>query len=510
MPGALLALVTLAAVVRLVSITDNPPGFFTDEASAGYNAYSILHTGQDEHGETMPLLFRAFGEYKLPVYIYSLVPVIGLLGMTEAAVRLTSAFYGILTIVTTYLLARALFKRNEIALASAFFLAIMPWHIHYSRTGFGEMVTFPFFLTLGLYLFLLATRRPMLWIASGVVLGLTLYTYRAAWVTLPPLLLLLGLLYRRELLAARRFALAGLIILVLMGLPILFHVLLVDSDRSRDVSLFSEGLGAWGTVERFASQYRSYFTMSFLFLDGDNYRVTRHYLPGFGELYYVQLPLVLLGLLGLVWRPSREKLVLLGLLVLYPLGGALSVNSPFSSRAIAGTVVFALLSGYGLVIAVDLLRRATRAAPRPVAPLAAGALVAGVLALSFNGFATYLDRYHSQYPNVAADFWGWQFGPKEIVARFLGVQGRYDDLIMDRKFNSPRMFFSFYAPDDCAKCRIGNTEDYDPSRRQIFALRPENMPDTFTYHTLDVIDYPNGDPAFYLVEIAGRAGATSP
>jgi 4-amino-4-deoxy-L-arabinose transferase-like glycosyltransferase len=502
---ALMAILALGAAVRFYHLVDNPPGFFTDEASAGYNAYRILHTARDEHGELLPLLFRAFGEYKLPIFIYSQVPLVALLGLTESAVRSTTAIYGTATIVTTYLLAGALFKRREVAVGAAFFLAIMPWHIHFSRTGFGELVTFPFFLTLGLYLFLEGTRRGPLLIAAAIVLGLTLYTYRAAWVTVPPLLLLLGVLYRHELLANRKLALGGLAIIGVMALPVVFHVLFQD-DRAQDVSLFNQGLGFWETVETVWSNYRSYFTMSFLFEDGDRYRVTRHYLPGFGELYYVQLPLAFAGLLGLLWRPNREKLIVLALLLLYPLGGALTRESPFSSRTIVGSVVFALLSGYGLIVAVDLARAALRWAPRPAPAIAGGIVVAAVLAFSLNGFASYLDRYHGEYPRLAADYWGWQFGPKEIVARFLGVEGQYDDLIMDRRFNAPRMFFGFYAPDACAKCEIGNTEDYDPARRQLFALRPENMPDTFTYKTLDVIDYPSGEPAFYLVEITGGTG----
>jgi hypothetical protein len=376
----------------------------------------------------------------------------------------------------------------------------MPWHIHYSRTGFGELVTFPFFLTLAISVFLIATTRPRLWLAAGLAFGLTLYTYRAAWVTLPPLLLLLAVLYRRELLANRGLALAGLGIMALCTVPILVHVLSGQSDRSSDVSIFNLDLGFWGTVERFLQNYRSYFSVSFLFLDGDDYFVTRHYLPGFGELYYVQLPLIVLGALALAWRPTRETLLVLALLALYPLSGALTKDSPFSSRSFVGSVVFAIIAAYGLIAALD----AVRGLPHRAAPLAAGALLAGVVALSLNGFATYLHRYHTQYPDVAADFYGWQYGPKQVIARFLSVEGEYDDLVLDRRFNSPRMFFKFYAPDGCGKCTVGNTEDYDATRHQLFALRPEDMPAELRYNTRDVVDYPNGEPAFYLVEILGR------
>jgi 4-amino-4-deoxy-L-arabinose transferase-like glycosyltransferase len=184
----------LVTVVRVYDIGGNPPGFFCDEASYGYNAYSILETGKDEHGARLPLFFRAFGEYKLPVYTYSQIPFIAAFGLSELAVRLTTAAYGVLTVLAVYLLVRALFRREALAVAAAAVLAVLPWHIHYSRTGLGEIIVYPFFLTLSLYLFHLGTRRPRWWLAAGLAFGLTLYSYRAAWVTLPPLLLVLAVL----------------------------------------------------------------------------------------------------------------------------------------------------------------------------------------------------------------------------------------------------------------------------------------------------------------------------
>ena len=523
--GILLAgIVTLAAVVRIVDISDNPPGFFTDEASVGYNAYSILHTGKDEHGERMPLLFRAFGEYKLPVFIYSEVPFIAALGLTELAVRLTAAVYGTLTVLTTFLLATALFRHRGAGLAAAFFLAIMPWHIHFSRTGFGELVTFPFFLTLGLYLFLLGTRRNALWLPAAIVLGLTLYTYRAAWTVLPPLVVLLLVLYRRELLRGWRLALPGLIILMLMGLPILFHLLSDTGDRSQQTWIFNLDKGTWETIQTFRDFYRSYFSRSFLFEQGDNGAITRHYLPGFGQLYYVQIPFLILGFLGLLWRPSREKTIVLVLLGLFPLGGALSTTSPISSRTILGSVVFSLITAYGLTLAVHglgKLRVPYRGPGRlrlPYGQAAAGVLLATVLAITLNNFAAYLNRYHSEYPKLSAGYWGWQAGPKEIIEYFLSVEDDYDELVMDGTFNAPHMFYRFYAPDGCGKCVIGNTGRYDPTKRQLFALRPENLPSDLHYSTRgelrypgDALRYPGGEPDYYLVEItAPKAGALAP
>src|SRR5688572_21973255 len=99
---SLAAILTLAAGLRIYNVGNNPPGFFADEASFGYNAYTILRSGTDEHGAPFPLFFRAFGEYKLPIFTYALTPFITALGLSETAVRLTAAAFGVATVAAMY------------------------------------------------------------------------------------------------------------------------------------------------------------------------------------------------------------------------------------------------------------------------------------------------------------------------------------------------------------------------------------------------------------------------
>jgi hypothetical protein len=68
----MLAAGLLIAVTYFKDVGKNPVGFFVDEASIAYNAHSISQHGSDEYGQVFPLYFRAFGEYKSPVYIYTL------------------------------------------------------------------------------------------------------------------------------------------------------------------------------------------------------------------------------------------------------------------------------------------------------------------------------------------------------------------------------------------------------------------------------------------------------
>jgi len=66
----LLGCVILAAASYFHGVPQNPHGFYIDESSIAYNAYTISRTGRDEYGEAWPLYFTAFGEFKNPVHIY--------------------------------------------------------------------------------------------------------------------------------------------------------------------------------------------------------------------------------------------------------------------------------------------------------------------------------------------------------------------------------------------------------------------------------------------------------
>jgi 4-amino-4-deoxy-L-arabinose transferase-like glycosyltransferase len=129
-------LILLASVLlRFWKVDSFPPSLNWDEISHGYNAYSILKTGKDEWGNILPTIFRAYGDYKLPVYIYLTVISEAFLGLTPLAVRLTSILAGISTVVFTYLLAKNIFSK-KVALLSAFLVAIEPWSFFLSRGAF--------------------------------------------------------------------------------------------------------------------------------------------------------------------------------------------------------------------------------------------------------------------------------------------------------------------------------------------------------------------------------------
>src|SRR3989344_3130373 len=93
------AILILALVLRFNQFGKIPVSLYWDEVAVGYNAYSIATNLHDEHSVFLPLMFRSFGEYKMPAYVYLTAPVIKLFGMNEVSVRFWSGVLGMMAVV---------------------------------------------------------------------------------------------------------------------------------------------------------------------------------------------------------------------------------------------------------------------------------------------------------------------------------------------------------------------------------------------------------------------------
>src|SRR6185369_5348733 len=112
----------------------NPPGFFIDESSVAYNAFTISETGRDEYGVAWPLYFRAFGDYKNPVYVYLLAFIFRVTGPSILVARALSATLGIVTALLLGLVGYRLTSQRWIALAMIAMTFATPWIFVLSRS----------------------------------------------------------------------------------------------------------------------------------------------------------------------------------------------------------------------------------------------------------------------------------------------------------------------------------------------------------------------------------------
>lgn len=171
--------VVLGAGLYLFRLTSNPAGFFVDESSVAYNAYTIAQHGQDEFGNSWPLYFQAFGDYKNPVYVYLLAVIFKVTGPSILVARLLSAFSVLAAIALLTLLASRI-TRNQGPVGPLLALSALltPWFFELGRVSF-EVALFPF--TIALFLLCLqraSERETWGWSNSiGLALSAALITY---------------------------------------------------------------------------------------------------------------------------------------------------------------------------------------------------------------------------------------------------------------------------------------------------------------------------------------------
>jgi len=143
------AVLLVAAALRLIAFGEAPPGLYHDEAYHGLDVLDVL-TGH------LSLYFPA-NNGREPLFIYLIGLAVGLLGKSPFALRLAAFPIGILTVAATMAMGRALFSRRVGLLASAV-LAVTLWHVHLSRVGY-RAVLLPLFIALTVWQGALGVKR---------------------------------------------------------------------------------------------------------------------------------------------------------------------------------------------------------------------------------------------------------------------------------------------------------------------------------------------------------------
>ena len=452
----LLGIILLAFVLRFYRLADYP-ALNADEAAIGYNAYSLLTTGMDEHGNPWPIHFQSFNDFKPGLYFYLVLPFVKLLGLTELAVRIPGALIGVATVLALYFLVKELFKSERLALVSSLFLAISPWHLHFSRGGW-EVNTATFLIVLGLWLFFKALAKPRYYLFSVVSFVLSIYAYHAARIIAPLLVFGLLIIYWRQL----RRNIKMLVVAAGVGLILLFPLALDFTkgavvSRVAGVGLFSDpgplsrineqrgqhadfqGLGAkllhnkavnYGLA--FAQNWAEHFWGEFLFLSGDD--IQRNKVPETGTMYLVDLIFILAGIVAIA-RNSKGWGPILIWLLLAPLGAALTFQSPHALRAQNMVVPLVVISAHGLMTMVRWLQKLKNKKLLAVGYWSLVILVGW-------GLARYL---HIYYVHLAKEYpYSSQYGLKELVSYVGNEENKYKKVWVTDRYDQPYIMFLFY------------------------------------------------------------------
>jgi len=509
---ALIIIILLAAFLRLWRL-DSYPALNADEAAIGYNAYSLIETGRDEHGNPWPIHFQSFNDYKPGLYFYLVLPFVKFLGLNEWSVRLPGAILGVATVFVVYLLVLELgilgrLGKNHRTLASlaALMLAISPWHIHFSRGGW-EVNVATFFITCGVWLFLKAIRKPKLFVISFSFFVLSLFTYHAARIVVPLLVLGLFVIYREEIKRNLRVFTVGVLFGVILFIPLGLDLTKGSVfSRAAGVGLFSdpgpierinEQRGEHGNLTNpfsvilhnkpinytlsFLENWGEHFSGEFLFLTGDD--IQRNKVPETGQMYITDLLFVLIGLASLLSSKFKNKQslsfqaqsskLILWWLVVAPVAAALTFQSPHSLRANNMVIPLVIISAYGLVTILGWLKKQKRYF-----------MVIGhwslVILIAWQ-FSRYL---HIYYKHMAKEYsFSSQYGVKELVSYIKEEGHKYEKIVVTDAYDQPYILFLFYLRYPPEKFQGGPASPYASQGGHSLTLR-----DQFGFSTVESFD----------------------
>lgn len=467
----LFLIVLVAFLLRFYKLGEVPFGFNRDEASIGYNAYSILKTGKDEYGVSWPIYFKSVGDYKLPVYFYLATLPISIFGLNEWSVRFPSALLGTLTVFFLYHLVNELLNKEknkeEIALVSAFILAITPWHLHFSRAAF-EVVVALFFLVLGGYFFLRSLKGKTYWLTASVIaFVLSLYSYNLTRLLSPLIFLSFIIIYRK---AVFLFPRRILLVNFFLGMFLLIPFLITFFSRQGISSAYGNLIFTSSAVEASIFEFRSYLTswpvflpilffnrfvlllwewiknyyhhlsFDFLFISGSAHG--NHGIGNFGQLYFWQLIFLALGIwVSIVKRQESWSKILLTWLFLSFGVASLTIGAPHATRSFFANPPLAVLTALGLVSAYWWCRENLTKKVFLI-------VISIFLLLSIHNLIFYFSSYYWRFPTFYAK--SWQSAMKPLAFYLKEVERDYDSVIIDNPGGSPYiylLFFLKYSPE---------------------------------------------------------------
>lgn len=171
---------------RLVLIGKYPVGLNQDEASIGYEAFSILNYGVDRNGSSWPVHLVSWGSGQNALYAYLIMPFLALLGRRTLAIRLPMALAGCVTLLVVYFVGRKAFGEKKGAFL-LLLLAVMPWHIMKSRWGL-ESNLFPDMIIWAVAAIYYGVTQDNGWrflVLASVILGISTYAYGTSYLFVP-------------------------------------------------------------------------------------------------------------------------------------------------------------------------------------------------------------------------------------------------------------------------------------------------------------------------------------
>lgn len=444
----------LGGFLRFYKLGEIPVSLYWDETAMLADAKFVAETGKDIHGNSWwQTMFVSYGDYKLPVYIWLAVISVKILGANSLALRLPSAVLGMMTILLAGWLSKELFSFQNrfvspklkwlLILSTSFVVAVAPWSVLFSRTGFEGHIG-QFFLGLAVSVMLLSKKQNnwkkiVLLLVSQIIAGIATYSYFSVRFVWPVVFLVLSVLEidaktfsnKSFILSAKKiffnlltFAFYALILLPMFLSPLYeksnqfrlsttsvinMRDWAIESNQLRDMAgnslvdrvLFHRSaLVGKALLENFADN----LSLDFLFLHGD--QNLRHGTGHHGLYLFVFLPFLFSGLYFLYLKNKQALSILIIWWIIALLPASVPDTTPHALRSLNALIPLSITIGTGLSFVIEKILWTEK-------NIFAKIFGVGYVVLTFISIASFSIYYFQKYPKLSAS--DWQEGFEELA-----------------------------------------------------------------------------------------------
>lgn len=515
----IILILIIATGLRLINI-DAP--LQIDEAWLGYEGFSLKQTGHSMMGLKYPIALPFnFSNQILAgesILTYLMIFFIKSFGLSEAIIKLPLIICSILTILILYRLI-ILINNKKTALITSALYSISLWPIITSQTAFSAFLL-PFLYILGTYLLILGIKKqkPLFFLLSALPWSLTFYSFAAAALWTPFLLLVFFIIFYQQFKSQKIILLSFVVLFFIFTLP--YGLVLLKSywpttfninlpfvtiptftnSRFNQVSI-NTNHSAIMIPLAFVFNYLLHLVLVFFFVEP---KAILPFYHGLLELYL--LPFILMGLIHL-WQNKNQAFykILLIIFFAYPLLPSLIDSVP----TIHPTRDIMILPWIFIIAAVGLKTFWEKFKKNKKVLIVSGFLISLNIVISL---FIYFTKYHQfNFPTN-------QYDNKQLINYLKTVENQYDKIIIrtDRSYLDLQYynlaFYLAYDPaklqTDLAKYKFNKLGKYEWQLNSEPLIIQPNTLYVFNYRVQPKIQFlkkfysPNGQTVFSVASFA--------
>ncbi len=291
-------IIVLFIIVLLTSIyklMDIPRGIMLDEAGMYYDARLIARYGIDRYLNKFPVYLINFDAGQSAMYAYLVALLIKIFGSSYVLIRVPQVIFRLLSFISAYYLI----KNEEDKLKRVVFmvlLTIIPYFIMQSRWGLDcNLLVHFLIISISLLVNAIYKNSNKLLVLSGLMFGLSLYTYVLSYIIIPIFLIgtVIYLLYIKKITIKK--VIVFFIPIIILGIPLLLMILvnngIIDQINSfitiPKLPFYRGGEISLLNIIPNIGIFPYLLTFCFFIYNA---------IPSYGTVYFISIPLVYLGL----------------------------------------------------------------------------------------------------------------------------------------------------------------------------------------------------------------------